>query len=147
MSRLGMPAHMKLDLWARSVNETFGGTCYLVGSSISNRDYNDVDVRCIVTDEQWGRLFPGLHPAQHGSDVAWVTICTAFSVWGSEQTGLPIDFQIQQRTWANDRNVDRKQVQGPDGRHPGLPRVPLGLLHQYSHLSYDPLDLVTDAGE
>lgn len=101
MSRVGMPASMLLDAWARDVSTTFGGTCYLVGSARESRDYNDVDVRLMLSDEQWERWFPGLDPHHGLFDVGWRTLCTALSLHAKAVTGLPVDFQIQQQSRAN----------------------------------------------
>lgn len=63
---------------------------FLVGSVLHRRDWRDVDVRCIVPDDQWEIFKP------------WVEILNAsISEWLRQRTGLPVDFQFQQMTAAN----------------------------------------------
>ncbi len=100
-----MPAAMKLDLFADQVFMAFGHIPYLVGSALTEKkDWRDVDVRVILPDEEWIALGLGEHVAGwHGASEKWMSLCLAYSALGREMTGLPIDFQIQQRTHANER--------------------------------------------
>jgi hypothetical protein len=66
----------------------FGTTPYLVGSSTERADYRDVDVR-VVLDEQRFRAF------SRGRLDSIRFLNRALSVWGQQETGLPIDFQVQ----------------------------------------------------
>lgn len=82
-----------LEAWAREVSAMFRGEMpYLVGSSLLRPDYRDVDVRLIVEDVRFAKLKKRVHIQQLG---------LAVSLWGQRATGLPIDFQVQQRTEAN----------------------------------------------
>jgi hypothetical protein len=97
---VGMPAALLLDEFGNHVWNTFGGPPYLVGSALAGKKWRDVDVRMILSDEDyeaWGLGDPG-SPHQNGK---WVALCLAFSLLGKQMTGLPIDFQIQQQTRAN----------------------------------------------
>lgn len=89
------------------VNRALDGFgCYLVGSSLERRDCRDVDVRFIMSDEAFDRLFR-VDPKDAESGAAgwlnplWSLMCTSISLWMSNMTGLPIDFQIQRQTQAN----------------------------------------------
>jgi len=97
---VGAPAIFALEMACRQLNEAFGGYCYLVGSAIERPDWRDVDVRLMVEDEDFAKLFPdaGTH-WEH--DTRWLVTITAVSAWLQKQTGLPVDFQIQPRTHAN----------------------------------------------
>jgi hypothetical protein len=98
---LPAPHFFLLNQACLALNDAFGGIhCYLVGSSLHRRDYRDVDVRCILDDEHFDRLFPG---AAHDPprNALWSVMCTSIALMLKEQTGLPIDFQIQRRTNAN----------------------------------------------
>jgi hypothetical protein len=93
------PHFYSLNQACSIVNRALDGFgCYLVGSSLERRDYRDVDVRFIMSDEAYDRMFWGnggwLNPL-------WSLMCTSISLWLSEQTKLPIDFQIQRQTQAN----------------------------------------------
>jgi len=93
-----------LDDWGRNVRTLFNGeTPYLVGSATERSDYRDVDVRMILEDAAYQRLANRLNIARLGVIVAR---------WGQAITGLPIDFQIQQRTAANEK------YPGAGRRHP-----------------------------
>lgn len=83
---------------------------YLVGSALARPDYRDVDVRTILRDDDFVRLFPtGAH-----LHTPWEFQCMVISHWLSEVSKLPVDYQIQSMTDAN-------------GNHSGL-RNALGLL-------------------
>lgn len=97
--------------------------CYQVGSSLERLDYRDVDVRFIMSDVAFDRLFR-VDPkdAEGGSagwrNPLWSLMCLSISVWLREQTALPIDFQIQRQTQAN-------------AAHPGKVRSALGIFLDY----------------
>lgn len=85
------------------------GGVYLVGSAEQRADYRDVDVRMILPDEQFDRLFGH-------SSLLWETFCYGWTGHLRAVTGLPIDFQVQRQTEAN-------------ANHEG-PRNPLGRAHR-----------------
>lgn len=98
---VGWPAHAKLQEFGSQVWAAFGDCPYHVGSSLtSKRGWFDVDVRLILEDEKYAALELGdpRFPQQSGK---WVSLCWAYSELGRVMTGLPIDFQIQQQTRAN----------------------------------------------
>ncbi len=100
---VGMPAALWLEEFGSQVWATFGSPPYLVGSVMkSKRGWRDVDVRVILDDKEW-KLW-GFGEPDEGSchhNGKWVALCMAFSELGRKMTGLPIDFQIQQQTYAN----------------------------------------------
>lgn len=101
-----MPAALLLDNFGLLVYDAFGELPYHVGSSLrQKRGWRDVDVRLILSDEAFIAL--GFGPPSLGSheNPRWVAMVRAFSALGREMTGLPIDFQIQAQTAANERNV------------------------------------------
>lgn len=110
------PAFFSLNHACLVINKALDGFgCYLVGSSIERRDYRDVDVRYIMDDADYDRMFRNedgwLNPL-------WSLMCTSISLWLSQQSGLPVDFQIQRQTQAN-------------AEHHGRPRHALGLFLDY----------------
>lgn len=118
---LPSPEYFLLEQACVFINEAFGGVCcYLVGSALEKRDHRDVDVRCMLEDEHFDRLFPGAgdNPQRHGF---WSLVCTSVSLMLKRQTGLPIDFQIQRQTQANERFSQK------DGHH----RSALGMMIGY----------------
>lgn len=104
---VGMPAALLLHEFGSQVWAAFGTPPYHVGSSLTMKSgWRDVDVRLILSDEEYAAMdlgSPG-RPSQNGK---WVALCLAFSSLGKQMTGLPIDFQIQQETRANE------EYQGP----------------------------------
>lgn len=105
------------------VNDAFDGLCcYLVGSCLLRRDYRDVDVRVILDDEHFDRLFPGATcgashaPQRHP---LWSLMCTSIALMLKDQTGLPIDFQIQRQTQANEQFNGHRDALGIFLGYPG----------------------------
>jgi hypothetical protein len=108
---------VNLNHAARAVNESLPGFgCYLVGSSMAKRDYRDVDVRFIMRDDEYDRMFK--NPDGTWNDRLWSLMCTSITFWMSQQSGLPVDFQIQRQTDAN-------------ARHKGKLRNALGIAEDY----------------
>ena len=97
---IGMPAYMYLDIFGDLIFDTFGHVPYLVGSSTERADFRDVDVRMIVPDEEYKSMGIGDFNELR-TNKRWAALCLAFSELGKKVTGLSIDFQIQQMTWAN----------------------------------------------
>lgn len=98
---VGMPAYLKLEAFGRVIREAFPeGTPYHVGSSLLGKEWRDVDVRLMLPDDVYEREFgPYIQPQYRNK--RWNALCCAFSCYGSDMTGLPIDFQIQDHTNAN----------------------------------------------
>jgi hypothetical protein len=89
------------DLW-HMARDNDGGV-YLVGSVNQRPDFRDVDVRMILPDLAFDRLFgrePGL----------WGLFCYAVSRQLGADTGLPIDFQVQRQTQANEHHGTRNPL-------------------------------------
>jgi len=97
---IGVPAMFNLQAACAMVVDAFGWCVFLVGSSLERRDYRDVDVRAILDDVEYDRLFPR-HAQPQCLDPLWNLMCVSISEWLASRTGLPIDFQIQRHTDAN----------------------------------------------
>lgn len=95
------PEMDRLDRWGGVLFHATGQVPYLVGSALERRDFGDVDVRIILDDHLYDALFPApkYHPQR--AQALWSMLCEAISVWGRQETGLPIDFQFQRMTEAN----------------------------------------------
>jgi hypothetical protein len=107
------------------INNAFGGFgCYLVGSSLERRDYRDVDVRLILEDDRYDKLFR-IRPEEADTgrggwlNPLWSLMCVSISVWLSQQTGLPVDFQIQRQTQANASHDGKRNALGIFLDYPG----------------------------
>lgn len=103
MSTLSPPVLHRLDLACKHISEVFGGWNgpFLVGS-VQERTAgpdSDVDLRLILNDEDYDALMAGT------PDGFATLLDFALSAYVRELTGLPIDFQVQRMTEANERHA------------------------------------------
>lgn len=98
----GMPASILLQTFGVWIRDAFGHTAYQVGSSVHGKDWRDVDVRLILPDDEFNALFPG-YQIHNQIDAKWSFLCAAISALAKQQTGLPVDFQVQPQSEANAR--------------------------------------------
>ncbi len=75
-----------------------------VGSSLTKPDYHDVDLRCIMADDEYDAMFGDEHKLKF--------LNAAVSEWIQARTGLPIDFQFQRATEANAEFTGRRHAVG-----------------------------------
>lgn len=110
MSTLSPPVLHRLDLACKPISEVFGAFNgpFLVGS-VQERTAgpdSDVDLRLILDDEVYDALMDGTPPG-------FATLLDfALSAYVREHTGLPIDFQIQRMTEANERHTGQRNPLG-----------------------------------
>lgn len=95
---VGQPQTFYLNMFGELIFGAFGSCSYLIGSATRGKRFRDVDVRLILEDEEWVTHGFG-DPLSPGAK--WAAFCMAFSALGRHMTGLPIDFQIQQMSYAN----------------------------------------------
>ncbi|SMF86934.1 hypothetical protein [Streptomyces sp. Amel2xC10] len=98
---VGMPAVLHLNNFGREIDQAFGHMPYLVGSAARGKKWRDVDVRLMLPDDEFDVLFPS-HTSSTHADAKWALLCAAISELGRQRTGLPIDFQIQRTSNANE---------------------------------------------
>jgi len=108
---VGMPATLYLHEFGSQVWNFFGEPPYLVGSALYGKKWRDVDVRLILDDGEYERLGLGKPGLTHLNG-KWVSLCLAYSALGKSMTGLPIDFQIQQRTFTNEQYNEPRSALG-----------------------------------
>jgi len=106
---LPAPHFFNLNQACCVIAQAFNGGVFLVGSCLERRDYRDVDVRAILDDEEYDRLFPDCHQ-QHNA--LWSVMCSSISLYLSQHSGLPVDFQIQKRSKANETEHGRRNALG-----------------------------------
>lgn len=99
----------RLNLACTPLRKAFGACTYLVGSVERGEPYRDVDVRTILDDDHFDRLFT---PDPRW----WDVVCLGIGAWLTQQTGLPIDYQIQRRTEANEKHHGPRNSLGGDLR-------------------------------
>ena len=95
----------RLDQAVRPLVAAFDSYPYLVGSAVERPDYRDVDVRLILPDEEFDAIFDG-----RGG--LWGVFCYAVTAWLRAETGLPIDFQVQRMTEANEKHPGVRHALG-----------------------------------
>ena len=74
----------------------FGYGTFHVGSSLRTRNFRDVDLRCILPNKEFDAMFGT------PDDPRLKFLNVAISEWVQARTQLPIDFQFQRMTDAND---------------------------------------------
>lgn len=99
---VGWPAHLWLNEFGAMLHSAFGATAYQVGSSIDSKQWRDVDVVLIMSDELHEQWFgPYDRVSQNGTHhVLTLAMCEL----GKRVTGLNIDFKFQQQTHANEQH-------------------------------------------
>lgn len=97
---VGAPGWYALNAWGVQLDAAFGATAYLVGSAALGKQWRDVDVRVLLPEHEFSELFGDSE--QMNFNPRWAAYCAAFSAWGTQLTGLPIDFQVQPQEWANE---------------------------------------------
>lgn len=103
-----MPAGIWLNKFGAIVSDYFGYTPYQVGSSLDTKQWRDVDVRLILPDDEFEARFGKVQNCQVNRKLAAVTL--AFAALGKAMTGLPIDFQIQPQTHANEKYPGKRSA-------------------------------------
>lgn len=95
--------------WARIVRTSFPRSHgpYLVGSARTRPDWRDVDVRLILPDDAYDALAAVVNVDRLGFAIA---------LWGQRATELPIDFQIQRMTEANERHPGKRHPLGMESQ-------------------------------
>src|SRR5690242_14716557 len=107
---IGAPACFALELACKHLNRAFDGQCYIVGSVLQRADWRDVDVRLIMDDAAFKAEFPDC-AALSGAwefDPRWLLLTVSVSAWLTQQTGLPVDFQFQPQSHANEKHKGRR---------------------------------------
>ena len=109
------------ELWrlsnaCRPIEDAFGGhNVWIVGSCLDRANYRDVDLRVILPDDEYTKMF---HATKYGVDGMstglfdqfLMLIQTSISAMLRETTRLPIDFQVQSQTESNQYNGKRNPV-------------------------------------
>lgn len=95
----GMPQGIWLNKFGVIVEDYFGYEPYHVGSSLTSKEWRDVDVRLILPDDEFDARF-GKRRLNY-IDPKFAAITLAFASLAKEMTGLPVDFQIQRQSHAN----------------------------------------------
>lgn len=107
---VGMPTALILQEFGDHVYRAFGHVSYHVGSSLAEKQgWRDVDVRLILPDVEYEAMDLG-DPRSPHENKRWCSIVLAWSAFGRTLTGLPIDFQIQQQSLANEQYKGKRSA-------------------------------------
>lgn len=98
-SGVGSPNWVLLHQFGRMISDMFGEYPYLVGSALKTTKWRDVDVRLILSDEDYLIQFGDPNASRPSRKLMLTNLF--YSIAGQKLTGLPIDFQVQQQTDAN----------------------------------------------
>jgi hypothetical protein len=104
-------AIFKLDWFGVVAFDAWEHTAYLVGSALKRPDFRDVDVRLLLPDDEFAARFGEQTDWRKNGPLKATNL--AWSGFGQHLTGMPIDFQIEQSTDANqDANSGRRHPLG-----------------------------------
>lgn len=97
MSILNPPTLFRLDLACKPIVEAFGPHVYLVGSVQERTAHalSDFDVRLILSDKKYKRLIK--------TSEQRTILDLALGAFVRELSGLPVDFQIQRQSQADEK--------------------------------------------
>ena len=98
----------RLNYACYAITEALCHTPYLVGSSVSKDEWRDVDVRSIIPDDLFDRLFP--------IEGVWSLFCLGVTTHLERMTGLPVDYQVQRMSEANSKYPGPRNPIGTRGR-------------------------------
>ena len=110
---VGMPAALHLDEYARYLRHAFDSEVYLVGSSLYTKEWNDLDVRVILSDDRFKAMGFG-DPETRFRNKKWISLCLAYSCLGEKMIGHTIDFQITQQSYDDIHCKGRREPIGLD---------------------------------
>jgi hypothetical protein len=105
-SFLTVPQQYALNVACRPLARIGYGTFH-VGSSLTKQDYHDVDLRCMLPDDEYDRMFDS-----DSGEPFLLFLNAAISEWLSRRTGLPIDFQFQRASQANKTFTGQRNAVG-----------------------------------
>ncbi len=97
---VGMPKALYLESFARYVRDIFSANVYLVGSALETKEWHDLDVVVVLSDEEWSRYEFG-DPENRFKNKKWIAYCMAISNLGKELVDCEVDFQVHQMSYNN----------------------------------------------
>lgn len=95
-----------LDLACQPIQEAYPFSVYLVGTATERGPHRDVDVRVILSDKQYDRLQKAI--GHEGIVLMGMTT----GQYLASLTDLPIDFQFQRQTEANNLHNGHRNALG-----------------------------------
>lgn len=97
----------RLQMFNDLILAAWGELGYRVGSSTTRKDWRDVDIRVMLSKEEYARHFgDAWQEGVRHRDPRWRAEMQAWTTLGRALTGLPIDFQVERISEANSRHRD-----------------------------------------
>jgi len=108
MSSLSPRQMFLLDEACKPIHKAFGNCPYLVGTAaaIEKQSYRDVDVRLMLFDNEYDALKEVI------GQNAIIFLSLAIGEYLASRTNMPIDFQIQRQTEANEKHKGIRNALG-----------------------------------
>lgn len=101
-SYVGVPAIFNLSNCCHLIQQAYPrSTCFLVGSSLVRPNWRDIDIRCVMPDEDMMRTFGHTDSITTMRSPILALLSLSISAWLKQQTGLPVDFQFQSQSRAD----------------------------------------------
>jgi hypothetical protein len=108
---VGMPRALYLEAFAKYVRDIFHADVFLVGSALKTKEWHDLDVVVILSDEQWDQYGFG-DPKDRFKNKSWIAYCMAISCLGKKLVGCDIDFQVHQASYSQIHKDDPRLLIG-----------------------------------
>lgn len=92
----------RLQMFNDLIFAAWGEIGYQVGSSLKGKDWRDVDIRVMLSKDEYARHFGDVwQNGMRHQNPRWRAEMQAWTTLGREITGLPIDFQVERLSEAN----------------------------------------------
>jgi len=95
---VGMPRALYLESFARYVRDIFDTDVLLVGSALKTKDWHDLDIVVVLSDDEWDRYGFG-DPKDRFQNKRWGAYCLAVSNLGKKIVDCDVDFQVHQKSY------------------------------------------------
>lgn len=90
---VGMPRALLLKTFANHIKDIFDSNVYLVGSALETKDWHDLDIVVVLSDDVWTKYGFG-ETYLRCLNKKWVAYCLAISTLGKKMLECEVDFQI-----------------------------------------------------
>jgi hypothetical protein len=108
---VGMPRALYLKMYAEFIDDIFDTNIYLVGSALKRKNWKDIDVVAVLSDQRWESYGFG-DPQKRFYNKRWAAYCMSLSSFGKQLIGCEVDFQIHQESYTLIHEGDPKLLIG-----------------------------------
>lgn len=127
---LEFPITNVLVRYANKMAGFYNNPVYLVGSQLDSDNPRDVDIVCIISDEEFklrwlrtwclgdnnlkdeiDKFYLGIHTGIHETEHwEWYRDMWKKTLYGLKMTKLPIDFKVQAQSYADSHYLEKKKL-------------------------------------